>query len=496
MRIKSKINIVVTFLFLALIVLVTAGCGGGDTATPDAGDDQTTEEHDDGDDHAEDDAGAPALTGESVRGGQLYDKWWAVADVDSPDGDHPLWATQDTNTRSGTDSWRCKECHGWDYKGADGAYGSGSHFTGFPGVFASSSNPASEVLAALQGGTNPDHDFSSYMAEQDLIDLALFITETIIDYDELINADKSSVGSAATGEALFTDVCAKCHGPEGNAINFHGLDDPEFLGHLAPGNPWEFVHKVRYGQPGWPMPSAISNDWTLEDIANVLAYAQTFSEDPALSGGGQLYDKWWALLGLDAPDTDNPLWATQDTNTRTGADTWRCKECHGWDYQGVDGAYGSGSHSTGFSGVLAAGAMSADELTAWLNGSTNPDHDFSPYMDEFALDALVAFIQDETVDITPYVNADGTVNGDPAKGQVLYEGTCTFCHGVDGKLINFHDADDPEYLGTVAAGNPWEFFHKASFGQPGAPMPSGLALGWTLQDIADLLAYVQTLPTE
>ena len=37
---------------------------------------------------------------------------------------------------------------------------------------------------------------------------------------------------------------------------------------------------------------------------------------------------------------------------RAGADTWRCKECHGWDYAGKDGAYGSGDHRTGIVGVL------------------------------------------------------------------------------------------------------------------------------------------------
>jgi thiosulfate dehydrogenase len=78
----------------------------------------------------------------------------------------------------------------------------------------------------------------------------------------------------------------------------------------------------------------------------------------------------------------------------------------------------------------------------------------------------------------------------------MFDGTCASCHGVDGKKINFHDADDPEYLGTVASGNPWEFFHKVLFGQPGAPMPSGIGLGWSAEEIADLAAYAQTLPTE
>ena len=88
-------------------------------------------------------------------------------------------------------------------------------------------------------------------------------------------------------------------------------------------------------------------------------------------------------------------------------------------------------------------------------------------------------------------HAEGNAAAGKEKSQL-----CAACHGVDGKAINFHDADEPEFIGTIAADNPWEFFHKASFGQPGEPMPQGLALGWTLQDIADVIAFAQTLPTE
>ena len=510
---RVAIRILMTCLLLALFGLVVSGCTSAEpAAAPTEAPPPPTEAPEEAEEPPPPEE--PDLEGNPVRGGLLYDKWWvAIADGEEgeheheeedehestgevPDTDHPLWATQSTNERSGADTWRCKECHGWDYQGADGAYGSGSHFTGFPGVFASKDAPPAEILAAMQGSTNPDHDFSTVMAEQDLIDLSLFIAQAIIDDNELINEDKSSVGDEAQGAIRYENVCSNCHGPTGNAINFGGLDDPEFLGHLAPGNPWEFVHKVRFGQPGWPMPSSISNSWTDEDVADVLAYAQTFSEDPALSGGGQLYDKWWAVLGLDAPEEDQPLWATQSTNERSGADTWRCKECHGWDYKGADGAYSSGSHSTGFTGVLDSASLSAGELLAWLNGTTNADHDFSGAMDEVALNALVTFMQQEMMDISSFVNDDKSVNGDPAHGKELFDGTCASCHGVDGKKINFSDPDDPEYLGTVAAGNPWEFFHKASFGQPSAPMPAGKALGWSMEDLADLTAFAQTLPAE
>ena len=439
---------------------------------------------------------ATAQEGDAVRGGLLYDKWWTVTGADTPSEDQALWATQDTNERSGADTWRCKECHGWDYQGVDGAYGSGSHMTGFPGVIGSVGQPVEDIVAALSGSTNPDHDFSTVMEAQDLLDLAVFMSESLIDANTLLNEDNTSTGDAANGEELYGNVCTACHGPEGNAINFDAIDDPEFLGHLAEGNPWEFIHKVRYGQPGWPMPSGIGNGWSDQDVADVLAYSESFPIDPALSGGGQLYDKWWTVVGADAPEGDQALWATQDTNERSGADTYRCKECHGWDYQGADGAYGSGSHFTGFTGVLGSASMSSDEVLGWLDGTANADHDFSGAMDEVALEALVTFLQQEALDITPFVNADGTVNGDPRNGRDLFGATCASCHGVDGTLLNFHDADEPEYIGTLANDNPWEFFHKAAFGQPGEPMPVGLALGWTEQDIADVISFAQTLPTE
>lgn len=493
MKKQRWLETLITRLLILVLGLVIVSCGSEEAATSTA---EPVEEEPTAvqEEPVEEPTIESELEGDAVRGGLMYDKWWVVVEADTPSDDHPLWATQDTNTRSGADTWRCKECHGWDYKGVDGAYGSGSHMTGFTGVIQFVGGSSNEALAAMKGGTNADHDFSSFMAEQDLIDLAVFMTQVAMDMDgELINADATANGDATTGEGQYSEVCTLCHGPAGNAINFSSLDDPEFLGHLAPDNPWEFVHKVRFGQPGWPMPSAINNGWTNQEIADVLAYAQTFGTDAPLSGGGLLYDKWWAVVDADAPTEDHPLWATQDTNERSGADTWRCKECHGWDYMGADGAYGSGSHMTGFTGVL---GTAPDDIMGWLDGSSNPDHDFSDVMEPYALEALVTFISQEMTDITSYVSADGSVDGDPANGRELFNGTCAACHGLDGTTINFGDDEEPEYLGTVAAGNPWEFFHKVSFGQPGEPMPAGYGLGWSMQEFADIISYVQTLPTE
>ncbi len=222
------------------------------------------------------------------------------------------------------------------------------------------------------------------------------------------------------------------------------------------------------------------------------------AQNEAIIQGGLLYDKWWTVTGADEPTTDHPLWATQSTNTRSGADTWRCKECHGWDYMGADGAYGSGSHFTGFPGVFGARSKSVDELTAALKGDTNPDHDFSTVMDDTALTNLAAFIQ-STLDYTQYVDYSSktVIGGDAANGQVLYADGCALCHGDDGTKLNFHDPDEPEYVGTIAVDNPQEFLHKALYGQPGSePMMMGsIQKGWTIEQTADILAYAQTLPT-
>lgn len=491
------------FMLVGILLLLLAACGGdnnvdnnaaqpnNDTNNQVANNNQANaDEPDEPDEPAE-----PELFGDALRGGLLYDKWWKPLGLDEPTEDHPLWVTQSTNERSGKDTWRCKECHGWDYKGADGAYGSGSHFTGFPGVLGLFGGSPNEALAIMKGSTNPDHDFSTEMDEQALIDLALFVTQETIDYSQFIGDDKAAVSTdVATGEKLFSSTCSDCHGAEGLAINFKSTVPGEYLTGLSHGNPWEVMHKMRFGQPGVSdMPPAIDQGWTEDEQAAVLAYLQTLPETNPTSQGGLLYDKWWKALGLDEPTEDHPLWATQSTNERSGKDSWRCKECHGWDYQGADGAYGSGSHFTGFAGVIGAQGYSADEIIAWMDGTNNADHDFSPYFDDTAMEMMVAFLQNGTVDMSGFIVDKAVVGGDTVQGGVLYGLGCSRCHGEDGTSLNFGSDDDPTYLGGLSWDNPWETFHKAYNGQPGEHMTVGRDMGWTVEDITNILAFLQSL---
>ena len=52
----------------------------------------------------------------------------------APEQSHPLYPADGEYAAKPKANWRCKECHGWDYKGRDGAYAKGSHYTGIKGI--------------------------------------------------------------------------------------------------------------------------------------------------------------------------------------------------------------------------------------------------------------------------------------------------------------------------------------------------------------------------
>lgn len=222
--------------------------------------------------------GCPLLTGVLVRGGSLYDKWWSVNSGTEPTTDHPLWATRpdtSSNTRTGSDTWRCKECHGWDYMGVDGAYGSGSHRTGFDGIYESRSKSESELTAFLNTG---DHDFSANLSAQDIADAVAFITGGLIDMTLYIDLDtKEANGDETNGATLYsgTGLCVTCHGEDGKTIDFH---DGEGVGGVARDNPWETLHKIRFGHPGTTMPSAVENGLSIDDQVDILTFCQELGD--------------------------------------------------------------------------------------------------------------------------------------------------------------------------------------------------------------------------
>lgn len=236
-----------------------------------------------------------------------------------------------------------------------------------------------------------------------------------------------------------------------------------------------------------------------EERESIVLAAATAPKAESVSRGGMLYDTWWKVVpGAAEPKSDQALWSLQSTNKRKGSVTWRCKECHGWDYKGKDGAYGSGSRSTGFPGVWnAAQKKSADELAAILRGSANPRHNFSSVLRAEDIADLANFLKGGLVDMMKYVDykSKKPIGGDVERGRTQYA-LCGACHGPDGKKLNFGSDKEPEFVGTIAKANPQEFVHKIRVGQPGSnpPMPAALVLGWDIKQVLDVLTYSQTLP--
>jgi cytochrome c553 len=216
------------------------------------------------------------------------------------------------------------------------------------------------------------------------------------------------------------------------------------------------------------------------------------TEDWEIGFGGRLYDNWYEALDVDEPEGTHPSYPA--AGRQEGAATWRCKECHGWDYKGRDGRYASGSHATGIVGIQAMVGADPSAIRAIIGDAT---HGYTPEMiPPEAMDRLARFVTRGQHETDLYIDgASGKVRGEAEPGERYYQNICAPCHGFDGKALNFSgDPDAPEYVGTVAVENPWETLHKIRNGQPGQPMPALRVL--PRQDVVDILAYIQTLPTE
>ena len=201
-----------------------------------------------------------------ARGGQLYDKWFAVIDADKPADTHPAWPASNTK-KSGNATHRCKSCHGWDLMGKDGAYASGSYKTGIKGLRHFQGADSSKVIAVMKDST---HGYSGKMSDQDFADLANFVTRGQIDMDKMIdrNTKLAKNGNADKGAAYYNTVCAGCHDKSGKEPK-----DMPPLGELSHKNPWEVVHKIQNGQPDEEMPAMRAFD--IQVTMDILAHLQT-----------------------------------------------------------------------------------------------------------------------------------------------------------------------------------------------------------------------------
>lgn len=207
-----------------------------------------------------------------ARGGRLYDKWFKEAkDIQTPETAHPNYPEAGKYKGNKAADWRCKECHGWDYLGNEGAYASGKHFTGIKGIQGMVAADPAKIVAVLKDETHAMAQ--SGLTDKDYQDLAIFVSKGQARSDSFIDSKSKAVtGDTGAGQGYYETVCANCHGLDGK------LDDQmPPLGKLSNDNPWEVLHKIRYGQPDEEMPALIAFDSQI--AADLLAYLQTLPKE-------------------------------------------------------------------------------------------------------------------------------------------------------------------------------------------------------------------------
>ena len=229
-----------------------------------------------------------------------------------------------------------------------------------------------------------------------------------------------------------------------------------------------------------------------EEAYGYVHESPNYASDPwVLASGGRIYDKWWEALDRDEPEETNPVYPAN--GQKSGSTTWRCKECHGWDYRGKDGVYSSGSHFTGITGIRGAQGQPEDYIMRTLRDANHPYT--KDMITDNELRRISAFVSRGQIDMTTFMDASTRTmtGGDPNRGREIFQTTCAACHGFDGRMMDWGDGDNHNFVGTEAAALPDEVINKILNGHPGVQMLNLRA--FPLQDAIDTLSYAATLPT-
>ena len=223
----------------------------------------------------------------SVKGGIMYDKFWAS------EANIPLLIEDTDLLNDNANFFRCKQCHAWDGLGNTGSYiGRGPSMTR-PNVSSlnlyelAQSKTKEELVEALKntsGRRDIGYDLSQYdpatnkeegdkmpnltqiMGDKELWNLVKFMKEGMFDVSQLYTglyegaypsgiasySDIGLSGNAGIGDAYYSTNCAGCHGADGTSISLGGKG----VGYFARYKPYELQHKTKYGQLGSSMGAA------------------------------------------------------------------------------------------------------------------------------------------------------------------------------------------------------------------------------------------------
>jgi len=412
-----------------------------------------------------------------ARGGRLYDNWFQENKDQPPLHIQPQYKAPQPSMHSIELSWRCTTCHGWDYEGV------GDQDTGPLSGHVGNGTPSLEATMS-----DANHRYGEMLSQRDLADLAAFIANGRIIMSKFIKEGTNHfLGDAAREKTLYSSICANCHGTDG-----HQITTMEPLGTFVRKHPQEALHKVLNGHPAERMPPL--RFLKTERLSDLLAFVQTLpSKDlsASVARGGRLYDNWQKETDGWMPTYRHPAYPKLASHAAKPEINWRCKECHGWDYKGRDGAYRRGPHNTGIKGIRSMVGAEPQAVVKLLMDQNHHYHGtrwFNAPLDLQDLIDLANFVTNGQIDMDLYIDPQtGVVKGNQDRRKNEFNLLCATCHGTKGNALN-----TGKDIGVIARENPWEALHKIRNGHPAEAMPALQILDMSI--IVDILAYTQTLP--
>ncbi|PKP09923.1 MAG: hypothetical protein CVU09_09855 [Bacteroidetes bacterium HGW-Bacteroidetes-4] len=244
-----------------------------------------------------------------ANGGIMYDKFWSTES--NFDQNNTNLATLNDKA----DFFRCKQCHGWDGLGSNGAYINRAPKTTRPNVSAlnlynlaqnKTSKELFDAMKATNGRRDISYDLSTYdpatnytegdkmpnfgqlLTDAQIWDIVKFMKEGMFDVTELYDATYTGEyptgsfalsnigknGNEANGNNLYTEKCAACHGANGSDIDLGGSTA---AGKFTRSKAYEVQHKVKYGQLGSSMKGEFNMTLSeIKDLYKALANETNF----------------------------------------------------------------------------------------------------------------------------------------------------------------------------------------------------------------------------
>jgi mono/diheme cytochrome c family protein len=163
------------------------------------------------------------------------------------------------------------------------------------------------------------------------------------------------------------------------------------------------------------------------------------------------------------------------TSGMSGADSWRCVSCHGWDYKG----------NNGFVGIAKSQGKDPATIVALLKNTT---HRFDEQLRERDVIDLANFVSKGQLPANVLTATRQRASTDAVTYGKIFSTMCANCHGQDGSQLR-----EVAPLGDSARQRPAEVLHVIVNGHPGGEMPALSVLG---VDVAvKMLGHLQTQAT-